>query len=194
MIKKMMKKAVAMILMGCLMTTTVSVPVMAQSIVVEEVSSPSLKSITTSIVKKQVKSGDSKKTKLSKLFKYTEKKYAYARTTSFSNKKGWEKTYTKKMFSTKKGSCYHFAAAYGFLAKQATGYPVRICIGKTKGFSGRWQPHAWTEIKIGSTWYICDANMDKYAAKSSGKYYMKSKTSSAMKKVYKAGSYVTVKL
>ena len=191
--KKIVKKLTAAILMGCLMTTTVCVPVMADSIVIEEPTEESLKDMAAAIVKKQVKSADSKKTKLSKLFKYTEKTYGYARTTSFSNKKGWEKTYAKKMFMDKKGSCYHFAAAYGFLAKQATGYPVRICVGQTKGFSGKWQPHAWTEVKIGTKWYICDTNMDKFAAKSSGKYYLKSKTSSAMKAVYKAGSYVTVK-
>ena len=54
------------------------------------------------------------------------------------------------MYTEKKGSCYHFAAAYAFLAEKATGYKVRIGVGKTNGFSGDLQNHAWTEVKINS--------------------------------------------
>ncbi len=86
------------------------------------------------------------------------------------------------MYTEKKGSCYHFAAAYAFLAEKATGYKVRIGVGKTNGFSGDLQNHAWTEVKINSKWYICDTNMDKYAENSSGKYFLKSRNK--LKKVY----------
>lgn len=144
-----------------------------------------------SIVKKQVKKKSSKKSALKQLFTYTEKTYGYKRVTGFKNTKGWEKTYAKQMYSSKKGSCYHFAAAYAFLAKKATGYPVRICIGKTNGFNKKvWQAHAWAEVKIGSKWYICDPNMDKFAAKSSGKYYLKDRTK--LTSTYKTQSRITV--
>ena len=80
-----------------------------------------------------------------------------------------------------------------FFTKKATGYKVRIVIGKTNGFSGALQEHAWTEINIDSKWYICDSNMDKYAENSSGKYFLKKK--SKLKNIYnnyKSVQYCTV--
>ncbi len=128
---------------------------------------------TEKIVNKKVKQTDSERKKLKKLFKFVEKNYDYKRTVDFVAYNGWEKDYASEMYSEKKGSCYHFAAAYSFLAKKATGLNVRIGIGKTNGFSGTLQGHAWAEIKINSIWYICDTNMDKYAENSSGKYFLK---------------------
>lgn len=149
-----------------------------------------------SIVKKKVKTKDSKKKKLEKLFQYTEKTYKYGRAYDFKAKKGWEKSYALQMYSKKKGSCYHFAAAYAFLAKKATNYTVRIGVGKTNGFNPKVkQDHAWVEIKIKGKWYICDPNMDKFAEKSSGKYFLKEKKS--LKKTYnnfKGAKYYNVKL
>lgn len=120
--------------------------------------------------------GSSKQAALKALFKYTERKFGYARTVGFKAASGWGKTYALEMFQKKKGSCYHFAAAYAYLAKEATGLPVRLCIGQTNGFNAsRWQQHAWVEIKISGKWYIYDPNMDKFAADSSLKYYKKSR-------------------
>ncbi len=193
---KLLKKLTAFILAACLASAPMAVNAQAAGIVIED-SGESNKTVTlekkaASIVKKQVKTSDSKKTKLKKLFKYAEKTYNYQRAVGFKNTKGWEKTYAKQMFNNKKGSCYHFAAAYGFLAKKATGYPVRICLGKTNGFNSKvWQAHAWVEVKIGSKWYICDPNMDKFAAKSSGKYYLKNRTK--LTKTFKTQSRITVK-
>lgn len=155
-----------------------------------------LKKQVTGIVKKQVKAKDSKKKKLEKLFNYTEKTYKYGRSYRFKAKKGWEKTYASQMYKKKKGSCYHFAAAYALLANRATNYPVRIGVGKTNGFNPEiTQDHAWVEIKIKGEWYICDPNMDKFAEKSSGKYFLKKR--SKLKKVYnkfKKVKYSIVKL
>lgn len=80
-------------------------------------------------------------------------------------------------------------------AKKATGYKVRVAVGQTKGFSGSWQPHAWTEVKVKGKWYIFDTNMDKFKAKSKMKYYNMLKTSKAAKKVYKnkGVKYVNIK-
>lgn len=106
------------------------------------------------------------------LFRYVEKTYSYARTIGFENYNGWPEEYAREMLTDEAGSCYHFAALYGYLAKEATGYDVRICIGSTDGFeSGSWQKHAWTEIKIDDKWYVFDPNLDKYGADESLKYY-----------------------
>lgn len=142
----------------------------------------SLENRAEKIVSKKISPSDSAKKKLKKLFKYAENTYDYKRVMGFDTYDGWEKDYALETYSDKKGSCYHFAAAYAFLAKKATGYKVRIGVGKTNGFSGALQDHAWTEIKIDSWWYICDTNMDKYAEKSSGKYFLKRRKN--LKKVY----------
>lgn len=126
------------------------------------------------IVNAKVKKGSSKEAALKTLFQYVEKTCNYSRAIGFSPVSGWEKTYALDMLRTKRGSCYHFAAAYGFLAKKATGYPVRVCIGTTNGFNkSRWQPHGWCEIKIKGKWYVFDPNMDKFATGSRLKYYKK---------------------
>ena len=90
----------------------------------------------------------------------------------------------------KKGSYYHFAAPYAFLAKES-GVEARICLGRTNGFNkARWQDHAWCEVKVGKKWYICDPNMDKFAANSKGKYFMK--TVSSMKSTFKKSKTIKV--
>ena len=132
---------------------------------------------------------DSKK-QLKKLFQYVEKNYGYARAIGFKNTRGWEKTFAAEMIKNKKGSCYHFAALYAFLAKEA-GVKARICLGRTNGFNkARWQDHAWCEVKVGKKWYICDPNMDKFAANSKGKYFMK--TVSSMKSTFKKSKMIKV--
>lgn len=171
--KKKIRKMVFLALLFCLFTGVFTVKAKAAA---------TAGSTAEEIVKKNVKKGDANKKKLKKLFAYVEKNYEYGRAMGFKTYKGWEKDFALEMFKEKKGSCYHYAAAYAFLAKKATGYQVRIGVGKTNGFNGKLQDHAWTEVKIASTWYICDTNMDKYAAKSSGKYYLKKRN--GLKKVY----------
>lgn len=179
--KKMMKKFIIFAIVAVMSFTTFAAP-MAQ---VNAATIKTVKTKATTIVNQQTKKNDTKKVKLKKLFKYAEKKYGYARAYGFKNKKGWQRDYAVEMYNKKKGSCYHFAAAYAYLAKKATGYQVRIGLGKTNGFNKNiLQDHAWVEVKIGKTWYICDPNMDKFAAKSSLKYYLKERNSAAMKKVY----------
>ena len=118
------------------------------------------------------------------------KNYGYARAIGFKNSRGWEKTFAAEMIKNKKGSCYHFAALYAFLAKES-GVEARICLGRTNGFNkARWQDHAWCEVKVGKKWYICDPNMDKFAANSKGKYFMK--TVSSMKSTFKKSKTIRV--
>ncbi len=151
-----------------------------------------------SIVKSTVNSNDKNTTKLKKLFQYAEENWEYQRVTGFKASSGWQRTYAYRMYKNKKGSCYHFAAGYAYLAKYVLGskYKVRIALGQTKGFGNGWQDHAWVEIRMSGKWYIFDPNMDKFAADCSLKYYKKKRSSSAMKKVYnnyKNVTYITVK-
>lgn len=144
------------------------------------------------IVKAKVKKGSSKEAALKTLFQYVEKTCSYSRAIGFSPVSGWEKKYALDMLRTKRGSCYHFAAAYGFLAKKATGYPVRVCIGTTNGFNkSRRQPHGWCEIKIKGKWYVFDPNMDKFAAGSRLKYYKKDRNK-LMKTTYRVEKRISV--
>lgn len=173
----MIKKAEKIIRKTVLILAIISVIAinMQNKAVAQNVTGKTLKQQTEKIINKKVKKTDKEKKKLKKLFNYIEKNYGYKRTTGFEAYNGWDKDYASEMYSEKNGSCYHFAAAYAFLAKKATSYKVRIGIGKTNGFSGVMQEHAWTEIQINSVWYICDTNMDKYAENSSGKYFLKKK-------------------
>lgn len=147
------------------------------------------------VIKKQKITGSTKKAEaLKRLFEYVQKKCEYKRVMGFRAKSGWEYTYAKEMLGKKAGSCYHYAAAYAFLAKRATGYPVRICWGKSNAFNAkRWQPHAWVEIKIGKTWYTYDANAARYSALRKGQWYQQ-KRSAMQKKYYKTSKSVEVTL
>ena len=171
------KKATVLFLAICITFSNVPAKTQAAASVDKKLSAQ-----ITKIVDKKTSPKDTKKKKLKKLFNYVEKKYDYGRAMGFKPYSGWEKDFALEICENKKGSCYHFAALYAFLAKKATGYNVRIAIGKTNGFTGDLQSHSWTEVKINSTWYICDTNMDKYAENSSGKYFLKK--SKSLKKVY----------
>lgn len=148
------------------------------------------KNVQKLVKKSKAKKEKTQKKQLKKLFQYVEKNYGYARAIGFKNTRGWEKTFTAEIIKNKKGSCYHFAALYAFLAKES-GVEARICLGRTNGFNkARWQDHAWCEIKVGKKWYICDPNMDKFAANSKGKYFMK--TVSSMKATFKKSKTIKV--
>ena len=182
---KIIKRDFALLLVVCLAAGALTMLAPSASLTAQAASKSSkkLEKTVTNIISKQTSKKDSKKTRLKKLFKYSENTYEYGRAMGFKAKKGWEKTFASEMYKKKAGSCYHFAAAYAFMAQKATGYKTRIAIGKTNGFNkSRVQPHAWAEIKIGSSWYICDPNMDKFAAKSSGKYFLKKRNK--LKKTY----------
>ncbi|MDY5496558.1 MAG: transglutaminase domain-containing protein [Anaerobutyricum sp.] len=191
-----MKKKLAAVMMLVTMVFTVCFVSSAVAPVnVQASTASSLKKKTKAVVKKVTKPEDTKAVKMKKLFVMLEKKqYGYKRTIGFKAKKGWDKSFALDLLKTKKGSCYGYAAAYGYLVKQATGYPVRVGVGKTNGFSGKLQPHAWTEVKINGTWYVCDSNMDKFAEKGSLKYFcQKRATLKNTYNKYKKVKYTTVK-
>ena len=141
------------------------------------------KDVQKLVKKSKAKKEKTQKKQLKKLFQYVEKNYGYARAIGFKNSRGWEKTFAAEMIKNKKGSCYHFAALYAFLAK-ASGVEARICLGRNNGFNKA------SEVKVGTKWYICDPNMDKFAANSKGKYFMK--TVSSMKSTFKKSKTIKV--
>lgn len=186
--KSVYKKAAAFGL-ACAMAFQIGCPA-TEAVTVE--AKASVDKQAEKIVKKQTKKQKTEKEKLKALFRYVEKQYDYRRVMGFQPVKGWEKNYAQEMIAAKKGSCYHYAALYALLAKKATGYPVRIWIGTTNGFNKSvWQPHAWVEVKQKGAWYVCDANLDKYAAGSKGRYFMKK--SGKLKGTYKKSKSVTIK-
>ncbi len=62
------------------------------------------------------------------------------------------------MFKNKQGNCYRYAAAFAYIAK-VLGYEARVGVGQISAAAGGMTPHGWTEVKVGSTWYICDPDM-----------------------------------
>ena len=98
--------------------------------------------------------------------------------------KGKSQMFAYLTMGMEKGNCYGVASAFAVQAKRATGLPVRVCWGKSNVFNkNKWQPHGWTEIKIGNTWYTFDANAAGNKPRKDVKYYMQK--SSSMKKYYK---------
>ncbi|MBQ9607238.1 MAG: transglutaminase domain-containing protein [Lachnospiraceae bacterium] len=83
----------------------------------------------------------------------------------------WTKGYATEVYTTGKGNCYRFAAAFAYLAK-ALGYDARVITGVIGAARGGYNPHGWTEINVGGTWYICDPEM-QYADKKKRDFYMK---------------------
>lgn len=148
-----------------------------------------LETMVDVIISQQVVSEDRENTKLEKLYAYmvTGNTFGYSRNTTYEEDKvnqKWPKSYALNMVESKMGSSYAYASLYGFLAKKITGYPVRVGVGQTIGFGETPQPHAWMEIKMDGVWYICDPNLDKYAADGSMVYFLKRKRSKAMKALY----------
>lgn len=126
-----------------------------------------------------------KKAALNKLYTYVKKNYKYGRVMGQFGK-GKSLSYAKQTMLTGKGNCYGYASSFAVLAKRATGLPVRVCWGTSSAFNkSRSQLHGWTEIKIGSTWYIFDTNAAAYSGRKDVKWYMQNASSAAMKKVYK---------
>lgn len=124
------------------------------------------------------------KQKLQKLFNYT-KGCRYTRYMGIPSAKGWDAKLAKETLSTKKASCYHAAATFAYLARRATGLPVRICIGTSNLYNtSRWQNHGWVEIKVNGKWYTFDANAGGYSKRKDVKWFMQ-KHASMEGKVYK---------
>lgn len=97
--------------------------------------------------------------KLQKCFEYLWKNYSYQRfyeTPTAASMPG----YANDMLASGKGNCYRYAASFAYIAK-VLGYDSRVAVGSISSLRGGMTPHGWTEVKLGNTWYMCDANMQR---------------------------------
>ena len=70
----------------------------------------------------------------------------------------WTKAYAMDIYSTGRGNCYRYAAAFAYLAR-ALGYETRVCTGSIQATRGGLTPHAWVEINFGDQWLLFDPDM-----------------------------------
>ncbi len=163
-----------------------------------------LKTGVSDIVRGQTDAGDGNKKKLKKLFVYLEKNYTSQNImmSDYADEwleerayGGWQEDLALEMLEKRRGSCFHSAALYAYLAKKATGYPVRVAYGQTDYFNGRLQDHGWAEVKIGKSWYICDPTIDVAKsggdAKKYGGFFLKKRNQKSIKNMY--GGYKNTK-
>ena len=194
--RQMSKKIIACVMLFVLLIT--ALPVQAATKTVK--ADTTIKKEVSKVIKtNKITSSTSKSVALKKVFTYmtTKNRYKYSRAPlgfKPNVQKNWERDFAKQLLKNKRGSCYHYAAAYAYLAKKISKYPVRIGYGQAKVFSDKWQAHAWTEIKIGKTWYIYDANAQQFSKKRVGKWYQQKRTS--MTKIYnlKTAKYTYVEI
>ena len=132
--------------------------------------SSKLKKSVTKVVKKQTKGMTDPEQKLDALFNYCVSTFRYKKApgtylVSIVKKGKLSKSQVSEaayqMLKKKKGSCFHDAAAFAYLARYATKLPVRIVFGKSNvsnGYQATLSYHAWVEVKIGGVWYGYDTN------------------------------------
>lgn len=167
-----------------------AVPAVTENVQVEAATATKLNTTLKKELDKVIKaqkftSKTTDKQKLQKLFKYTKKAFKYQRYMGVPSASGWDSQFAKEMLQKKAGSCYHDAAAFAYLARRATGLPVRICVGTSNAFNtARWQNHGWVEIKVSGKWYTFDTNANRFSSLRKGKWFMQKRTSMEGK-VYK---------
>ena len=71
----------------------------------------------------------------------------------------WTGEYALEVFTTGKGNCFRYAAAFASLAR-GLGYETRVATGQIHAARGGVTPHGWTEILIGEEWYLFDPDME----------------------------------
>lgn len=111
--------------------------------------STKLKVLTINIISKITNDKMSKAQKLRACYNYVVKANGYVTWRSFNNYKGWEADYAYEFLKTKRGNCYNFAAAFGYLAKEA-GYKVYVIRGRVPGSrdgaADGYTRHSWVMI------------------------------------------------
>ncbi|MCD8021967.1 MAG: transglutaminase-like domain-containing protein [Lachnospiraceae bacterium] len=153
------------LILACAPSTVMHMPGTLTAQAASSVSKKTVAKKANAIVAKKTKTTDSNNTKLKKLFKYVENNWTYGRAYGFdSSVSNWTLIYAYEAITNKGGSCYHFAAGYAYLARQALGsstkYKVWIAVGTTNGFGYANQKHAWVEIKMNGTRYVFDPTLD----------------------------------
>ncbi len=94
---------------------------------------------------------------LRKGFEYCRDGFTYLRRSSYAKgATGWEVKDAKDMFTTLRGNCYNYAAAFWAVA-QGLGYEARAISGTVTQTN---QPHGWVEIVIDGVNYIFDCEWE----------------------------------
>lgn len=94
---------------------------------------------------------------LRRAFEYSRDSFSYLRRSAYYfGQTGWEIEDAKKMFETKRGNCYSYAATFWALGR-GLGYET-IAISGT--MTGTDQPHSWVEIYFDGVPYVFDPEME----------------------------------
>ncbi len=117
-------------------------------------------------------------------FNYIAQNVAYVRSMEVPTG-DWVQSYAANTLGTKSGNCYGYAAAFAYIAR-GLGYESKVCVGTVESALGGRTAHAWTEVKMGSNWYIFDTEMQ--AAKGSG-YYKQTADKYPAGPIIKTGSW-----
>ena len=109
--------------------------------------------------------------------------WTYARTyehvsPSWTWYSGWQDDFAKQCIRNKAGNCFRYAAVFGYMVKEATGYQVRVYHGMTPATRGGTTPHGWVTVKIGGTWYVYDPDLAKFSGYRSIYYHTPYSTTS----------------
>lgn len=124
-------------------------------------------------------------------------KWTYTRTNEHIAKdwkwyEGWTDDFAAQLMKNKSGNCFRYAALYGYMVKEATGYDVRVYHGYTGGASGGLVPHGWVTVKISGKWYAFDPDLQKFNAKKEVKKYYYQLYSKTKKTIHKKGKYTAL--
>lgn len=98
---------------------------------------------------------------------------------------GWTDDFARQCITNKSGNCFRYAAVFGYMVKEATGYKVRVYHGMTPSSRGGTTPHGWTTVYINGTWYAYDPDLYKFNARRST--YYKTPYSTTSKSIHLQG-------
>ncbi len=101
---------------------------------------------------------------------------------------GWTDDFAKQCIKNKSGNCFRYAALFGYMVKEATGYQVRGYHGMTPASRGGTTPHGWITVNIGGTWYAYDPDLYKFSTKRS--IYYKTPYATTSRSIHLQGSAV----
>ncbi|MDN0060320.1 transglutaminase domain-containing protein [Mediterraneibacter glycyrrhizinilyticus] len=103
---------------------------------------------------------------------------------------GWQDDFAKQCITNKAGNCFRYAAVFGYMVKEATGYQVRVYHGMTPATRGGTTHHGWVTVKINGTWYAYDIDLAKFSSYSS--IYYQTPYSITSKSIHLQGAAVNL--
>lgn len=118
--------------------------------------------LVQSILVQQVTPGMDPIEQLRKCYNYVMNTTTYRRT--YETPSGdWTKQYATDIYTTGRGNCYRYAAAFAYLAeeilKDDPNSDVKIITGQISAARGGLTPHGWVQITIGGVPYLFDPDM-----------------------------------